>query len=468
MQTNISKINIPTNRQRQEFNPEALMELTTSIQTIGLLHPPVLRSTEEGLTLVSGERRLKAIQDFWLLGGTLMHNGVEYQENIIPYTSLGDLSELQAEEAELDENLKRRDLTWQELAAAHERLHKLRQKQLEAAIKDESNPTAEHGDSWTVADTAEEITGRRDGGYQEKVRRELIVAKHLDNPEVQKAKTVDDAFKILKREENTARNIALAEEVGKTFSSGIHKLYNVDCLRYMEAETRVVDGKAPEGFIDVILTDPPYGMGAQAFGDGAGKLANIEHHYDDSLEAWQLLMGGYAKDEFGDMIKIAEGWCELAYRICKPQAHAYVFCDIDNFHELKALMQEAGWYVFRTPFICVKPNSGRVPLPDRGPRRQYETLLYAIKGKKPVNHIYPDVISTTADEQMSHGAQKPVALFKNLLQRSVQPGDTVLDCFGGTGTIIPAAHSFKCKAICLEKEKEYFALCLGRLKELEA
>jgi DNA modification methylase len=193
-------------------------------------------------------------------------------------------------------------------------------------------------------------------------------------------------------------------------------------------------------------------MGADSFGNAAGKLTGIEHHYDDSYEAWYLLM---------------ETWCPLSYQVCKPQAHAYVFCDIDNFPVLRTLMQQAGWYVFRTPFICVKPNSGRVPLPDQGPRRQYETLLYAIKGKKPVTHIYPDVISTTADEQLSHGAQKPIALFKNLLQRSVRPGDTVLDCFAGTGPIIPAAHHFQCKAIVLEKEKEYYAICCERLKALE-
>lgn len=215
------------------------------------------------------------------------------------------------------------------------------------------------------------------------------------------------------------------------------------------------DGIESDGYkskIDVILTDPPYGMNAHKFNSGAGKMSNIEHHYDDSYEAWQELMSL---------------WCPLSYQVCKLQAHAYIFCDIDRFHELRELMQDAGWYVFRTPMICVKPGSGRVPLPDQGPRRQWECLLYAIKGKKPVTHIYPDVISTTADEQLSHGAQKPVALYKNLLQRSVRPGDVILDSFGGTGTLIPAAHSFQCKAVVLEQEEEYYATCVERLKGLE-
>jgi hypothetical protein len=47
-------------------------------------------------------------------GNGVRHNGVLYGENEVPYVTLGELSPLEAEEAELDENLKRRDLTWQE------------------------------------------------------------------------------------------------------------------------------------------------------------------------------------------------------------------------------------------------------------------------------------------------------------------------------------------------------------------
>lgn len=435
----IDSIHISPTRQRQEFDPDSLMDLTQSIVLNGLFHAPVLRETPEGLILVAGERRLRAIADLWALGESLIYNGQEIPEGFMPYVTLGELSELEAEEAELDENLKRRDLSWQELAAAHERLHKLRQKQIEIA-----STTDESLIPWTVADTAKELTGRSDGAYQDKVRRELIVAKHLDNPEVQAAKTVDDAFKVLKRQETTERNIRLAEEVGKSFSAGIHELRNVDCIDWMN--------NATEGFVDVILTDPLYGINADSFGDGAGKLTNIQHHYVDSYENWKGLMLAF---------------CPLSFQVCKPQAHAYVFCDIDRFHELKQMMQDAGWYVFRTPLTAIKPNSGRVPLPDQGPRRQTEWILYAIKGKKPITHIYPDWVATNADEQLAHGAQKPIELFKNLLQRSVKPGDVVLDCFAGTGPIIPAAHSFQCKAIVLEQEKEYFGVCLERLKLLE-
>ena len=452
--TRLDKLVILDNRQRQEFEPNALMELTESIRDNGLMHAPVLRLFNDDLVLVAGERRIRAMQDLWALGEEVRYDGHVIPEGVIPYTTLGELSVLEAEEAELDENLKRRDLTWQEHAAAVQRLHALRgaqkdQKRLETL----ADPNASNlekllatapGPSQTVAETALELTGRSDGAYQDSVRREIIVAKHLHNPEVAKAKSVDEAFKILKRHEETAKNIQLAADLGSSFSSTSHTLLNTDCISFMQSYTG-------PGF-DVILTDPPYGMGAQDFGDSSGRMAAITHKYDDSYESWKKLM---------------EAFCPLSFKITKPQAHAYLFCDIDNFHELKTMMQAAGWYVFRTPFTYFKINSGRVPLPDRGPRRQSEWLLYAIKGDKPVTHIYSDVISASGNNDTTHGAQKPVSLFQNLLQRSIRPGDSVFDGFAGSGTIFPAAHLCKVKATACELSQEYFAIAQRRLAAID-
>lgn len=442
----LKSIIIAEGRQRQEFDAEAMQELTDSIEQRGLFHPPVIRQVDGKPTLVAGERRLRAITQIFDLGGCFTYAGALFtaNEGRVPVTDIGQLSPLEAEEIELDENIKRKDLTWQELADTHARLHKLRQSQKEIAAVDQrlAVPVPQ-----TIADTTREIHGTTSGYLQDTVRKEVIIAQHLDNPVVAKAKSLDDAWKILKRQDEAKRNMALAVEVGKSFSADDHKLFNVDCLNWMSAEVMKPDGMR----FDVILTDPPYGMGADQFGNAAGKLTGIEHHYDDSYGAWKELMGA---------------WTTLSFLIAKPQAHAYVFCDIDNFHELRELMRAAGWYVFRTPLINIKRNSGRVPLPDRGPRRQWEAILYAIKGDKRVNQIYPDLVESTADESMAHGAQKPVEVYQNLLARSVRPGDFVLDSFAGSGTIFPACHASKCYAVGLEQSQEYYGMGLRRIQSL--
>jgi site-specific DNA-methyltransferase (adenine-specific) len=451
----IEDIVVTEGRQRQEFEPEAMQELFQSIEKNGLLQAPGLRNAYDQRVLVFGERRLRTVADLHALGIPVRFEGNIVPPGMIPCTNLSELSPLQAEEIELDENLKRKDLTWQEHAAAVQRLHNLRTAQLTTSREELSAETGLPAvdTKWTVADTTRELypeqsKGRSNselGSLADGVRKEILVAQHLDNPVIAKAKSTDEAFKLLKREEERKRDLELAASVGASFNASIHELHNANCLHWMDLEEN-------RGRFDVILTDPPYGMGADSFGDGAGRLSGIDHQYDDSYEAWQVLM---------------RQWAPLSYAVAAAQAHAYVFCDIDRFHELKALMQSAGWYVFRTPFIVHKINSGRVPLPDRGPRRQYEILLYAIKGNKPVTHIYPDVLSSRADESMSHGAQKPVAVYQDLLSRSVRAGDTVLDCFAGSGTIFPAAHTFKCKAVGLELNPEYYAMGLKRLQTIE-
>ena len=439
------KIIILDNRQRREFDPVHIIELAESIQK-NLLHPVVVRkqnaedsvppgTPSDAVVLVAGETRLKAMEHIWFTGKTFFCNGAEFSEGFVPCNNLGDLSPIEAEEAELDENIRRRDLSWQERADATNRLFRLRGRQAEAT----ATPAP------TIAAIAEELRGRSDGSNQDAVRKDIIVAQHLDNPLIAKAKSTDEAYKILKAEEVRVRNENLAAVVGATLSSASHTTVNTDCVSWMKEQ--------PSEQFDVLLTDPPYGMGANSFGDSGGKLANITHAYDDSPEHWQKLM---------------RAWAPEAFRLMKPQAHAYVFCDIERFADLKAIMAEAGWDVFRTPFIVHKLNSGRVPRPEHGPRRQWEMLLYAIKGGKQVTHIYPDVITCQGDPNVTHGAQKPVSLYQNLLQRSVRPGDRVLDTFAGTGTIFPAAHAVRCLATGIELEASHYGTGIQRLRELDS
>lgn len=428
----ISDIHISPNRQRREFDPEHIQSLADSMVKLGLFHPPVLKlDPQHGLTLVAGENRLRAMALAYELGDSIRYDNADIPLNHTPYNLIGELDELAAEEAELDENLKRKDLTWQEHSAAVKRLDDLRRKQ--------------KGEAHTVTALAEELTGRTDGSYRETVRQELILAKHLDNPVIAKAKSSTEAFKLLKKEEQKQSALGRAAAFDAETTRSRHTLLQGDCVQWMWKLHE--QGKR----YDVILTDPPYGMNAQNFGDGAGRMSAITHEYNDTEEHWQHLMAG---------------WAELSFLLAAEKAHAYVFCDIERFQQLKTLMQDAGWYVHRTPFIYYKTDGGRVPLPEIGPRRCWEMCLYAIKGKRPVTNIYPDVICATADANLGHGAQKPVACYQNLLQRSCLPGDKVLDTFCGTGTIFVAAQNMKCIATGIELDPASFGIAAKRLEGL--
>lgn len=430
----ITEIHVAPDRQRRDFPNDQLIELAESIQwgPVGLQHPVVVRTAPDGYYIVSGERRLRAISDIYELGGRFSYSSELVPEGLIPATLLGELSELEAFEAELDENIRRADLTWQEQAAATAALAKLRG--MQAAQRGEAPPT--------TAEIAEEVYDSCAPRQQDTTRKEVIVAKHLESNEaVKKAKTLDEAFKILKREERKEKQEQAAAEFGKTFTTSQHKVFQEDSLVWMANQ--------PANQFSVILTDPPYGMGADEFGDSGGATAGAHAYKDDAATLTEIL----------EVLSVE------SFRLAKEEAHLYCFCDIGRFELLKAYFEDAGWKVFRTPLIWVKPGAFRAPWPEQGPQRQYETILYAVKGNRKVNYLASDVLTYTPDTNLGHNAQKPVDLFTDLLKRSVTPGDKVLDPFCGSGTIFPAATAAKVLAVGVERDSYAYGIAAGRLVE---
>ena len=109
-----------------------LQELADDIKRLGLIHPIVLDETN---TLRVGARRLSA----------LIINEVFDLEEGIHFRYMKDLSELEKQEIELSENVKRKDFLFQEEVDLKQKLHELRQKMAE-----------KKGEEWKIEDTAKE------------------------------------------------------------------------------------------------------------------------------------------------------------------------------------------------------------------------------------------------------------------------------------------------------------------------
>ena len=420
---------IPPNRQRREFDEKKIQELATSINSKGLLHPPVVRAVGDSFILVAGERRTRAIQSLHLLDIGITCNDTLIPAGFLPVTLLSDLDDFALREAELEENTIRVDLSWQEQTAAVAALHALRSEQ-GAAV----------GKTHSVTATATEILGKpAEGGQVSRVTESLILAKHLDDPDVQKAKTPKEAMKVLQKKADIAHRAKLAEtfDGAKTPHSLIHGDSLVE-LHNLDSDT-----------FDLILTDPPYGVGADTFGD----MASTGHEYRDDPE--------YAKECYGKLAR--EG-----FRITKDKAHAYIFCDIRNFSDIALEFTLAGWDVWERPLIWSKKN-GMLPKPDFGPRLTYEAILFASKGNRKILRVgAADVLEFTTEGKNEHGAQKPVALYSELISRSCYPGDRILDCFVGSGTVFPAATATRTIATGIEISKTYHDLAQSRMLGVDA
>lgn len=420
----LTSIIVPPNRQRREFDTVKLQELADKIHSLGLFHPVVVR--EDGITLVAGERRLRAIKDLHFLQKPFHCHGALVPPGMVPVTKLSSLSQAEIFEAELSENVIRQDLDWREKAEAMAKLAELRSMQQGAPV--------------SFSALAEEVHGRGDGYYGDQVKQSVIVAKHLDNPAIRGAKTMKEAIKILKVEERKDTLKAMGAALPSETIASSHRL--------IVGDFRHVD--LPRESFAVVVCDPPYGIDAQDF--GTNEKATGGHNYDDAGgEEWESLMRSLALS---------------IWNLTLPDSHAYVFCDLTKFYWLKALYEEMGFRVWSVPFIMHRTTSVRLPWQEEGPYRAYECILYAVKGHRPCNCYRTDVITVRGDSNLGLSAQKPVAIYQDLLERSARPGESVLDLTCGTGPIFEAAQALKLVATGVELSPQNAAIAAERLERI--
>ena len=412
-------------RQRKEFNEKLITELAQSIATRGLLHPVVcVRDASGALRLVAGERRLRAIR---LLASSYQFSGVVISSGFIPWISLSDTSAINVREAELEENLIRVDLTWQEKVQALDEIHKIKQAQ---------NPKQSYDATARTLDTVATETSSR--GLAQKISRASAIMRVMDDPRVQSASSEKEAFRIASRVIEDEFRAELAQR-GLSRST-THQLLIGDAREQLQLLL--------PGTFDLILVDPPYGMGADQFGDAA----KLEHRYRDDSET---------------ALRLADDIFRLGFTLTKPQAHLYLFCDWAYFERLGEMALRAGWTPFRTPLIWNKGGSrGHAPIGERGFRRTYETLMFASKGGKAFSTLHSDVIECPPVSDKDHAAQKPVELYRQLIDWSCTPMSMVLDPCCGSGTIFEAASLAKVTAVGIEMDPEMAKIAQARLNRL--
>ena len=107
LQVPLEKIRAGSLQPRKSFPPEAFSELVASVREKGVLQPVLLRPTQDGYELVAGERRFRAAESAGL--------------SQIP-ALVRKLSDREALEVALVENVQRSDLNAIELAEGYHRL----------------------------------------------------------------------------------------------------------------------------------------------------------------------------------------------------------------------------------------------------------------------------------------------------------------------------------------------------------
>ena len=426
-------------RQRREIPQTSLNELKDSILENSLLHAPVVQEKAGKYILVAGERRLRAIDAIAAEGKTFVYNKTQFPPMTLPVVLLDEaLNDIQRAEIELAENVVRLELPWQDRVAALAYIHNMRK-------LDNPNQSIAETARAVIAERVSELAGPQGGSAESTlmrtIRQATIINEHLSNPEIAKARNATEAFNLIVSNEQRAFEAELIRR-GQKRSVTIEVRHGslLEILPKLESST-----------FDTILADPPYGIGVDT--GGFRQRTIIHHNYDDTPDTAKGLLSCIINEGF---------------RICKPRANLFIFCDIDLFGWVKEASARAGWDVFRTPITWQKSDSeGMAPWGREGFRRTTEWIFFARKGQKGLIHSPIDVLrhNRVARDEREYGPEKPVALIKELLAASTLPGDYVLDPCCGSGSTLVAARELNMRALGIDNDLKAYNLSLVKANQ---
>jgi len=201
-------------------------------------------------------------------------------------------------------------------------------------------------------------------------------------------------------------------------------LFCGDCLEVMQTI----------GFVDILLTDPPYGIGMDKGFKTPGKFegSNVRikcRQYNDNWDAERP-----SKEIFDNMLKIA--------KLCLIFGGNF-FADI--------LPLGTHWIVWDKK--TTMPTFGDAELIwTNSKRKSIKIFVYEYNGL------------FGKEKERFHPTQKPVVLIMRLLDRYSKLGDLVLDCFLGSGTTAIACERLGRKWIGIEKDEKYCEIAAKRLE----
>ena len=422
-------------RQRKKMSPTDVNERKQSILERGLFHAPMVFALPDNkYLLVTGGTRVAAIDSIAKDNGIFSHDGIAIAPGELPVTVTDLSSPLQLKEAELDENIQRSDLTWQERAEALAAIHKMRK---------EVNPTQ------TVEATATELTARGGVGgnkapssVTQVMHESILVAEHLSDPAIAKARNATEAHTlILKKEEEKLNALRARRRLASLPTRPEISVRQGDCLEVLP--------QLDAGQFDLLCADPPYGIDATA---GGFRSRTVHHHnYDDTVENARA---------------IAQCILSEGFRVTKPRANLFLFTDIKHWDWLQRISAQIGWTPFRRPLIWGKSDSeGLAPWGSSGPRITTEFIFFATKGEKgllasPIDYLR---VNRVPRNERIHAAEKPVELIRRLLECATLPGDYVLDPCCGSGSTLVACKELQRRALGVEKDPSYYNTAMANV-----
>lgn len=424
----LTSIVVASDRQRQDLS--GIEELASSIRDIGLINPIVITPDH---VIVAGERRFRA------------HEHLGLTHILCQFTT--ELSPRELELIELEENVKRKALSWREEVAAVSRIHTL---------------YSETDEGWSNTDTANLLSMS-----ETSIRNYCLVQQYLDAGDtlVLNADTLSVATNIARRREERAKASAL-EDVDRSIDELFSKPVSVNKLPAAKAASREAEPELPlppveepdlpfrnmdfQTFANLPLEGPkfnflhcdfPYGINFDKHNGGAtgtfGAYADTRDAFEVCMDALHCIMRTHVSDSAHLMF-----WFSARLDLLSP---------------VYDRLGEMGWKLNPVPLVWHRSdNSGILPDPNRGPRQVYETCLFGSRGDRKIIQAVSNLYACPKSKEI-HASEKPLPMLQHFFRMFVDDTTVMLDPTMGSGNAVIAAQEAGAKsALGLEALPEFY------------
>jgi site-specific DNA-methyltransferase (adenine-specific) len=188
------------------------------------------------------------------------------------------------------------------------------------------------------------------------------------------------------------------------------RAYNMDCMEFMK--------EVPDKYYDLCICDPPYGIGRNGMNMGNSVFNKDKKTWDKNTPS---------KEFFTELFRVSK--IQIIWG--------------GNYFELPPSQYFAIWDKGETMY-----------------GRDFAECEYAW-----VSHGGTRIYKKNPNQpERIHPTQKPVALYKWLLEKYATPNDRILDTHGGSMSIAIACHDYGFELDIMELDKEYFDKGVERVR----
>ena len=199
----------------------------------------------------------------------------------------------------------------------------------------------------------------------------------------------------------------------------LNKIYNIDCLQYMKT--------VPDKYFDLVLTDPPYGIGDKFKGGKNSKMNKFNSIVD---KGWDIAPSQEIFNEIFRVSKYQIIWGGNYFNL--PPTRGFLIWDKNISENFSLAMAEYAYTSFDSLAKIYKRNSDKL------------------------NRVHP--------------TQKPIEVMNFCLNYALERDNnikTVYDPFSGSGTTLVSAKSKGLNYVGCELDKDYYEIINKRLSQVQ-